>query len=222
VRLGIIPSAAHPLTTRLFERLLAEHPGVRLDITEAQGADLDALLDSGAVDLAVLFRFRRPSGSDERPLCVAHTYLVAAAGDPLTREASLPFARLHGLRLVLPRQPSHWRQALDETARSLGFRLDAAVEADSLTVQKALVSGGHGLYSVLGPYSVAAELRTGRLQASQLVEPDLTRYVTLALPRQGKLSPSCRVVAHTLQQLVESWGRQLTEPDAGAVVSGHT
>src|ERR1043166_5910693 len=57
VRLGIIPSAAHPLTTRLFERLQAEHPGIRLDIAEAQGADLDAMLDSGAVDLAVLFRF---------------------------------------------------------------------------------------------------------------------------------------------------------------------
>ena len=27
VRLGIIPSAAHPLTTRLFERLQADHPG---------------------------------------------------------------------------------------------------------------------------------------------------------------------------------------------------
>jgi LysR family nitrogen assimilation transcriptional regulator len=212
VRLGIIPSAAHPLTTRLFERLQAEHPGIRLDIAEAQGADLDAMLDSGAVDLAVLFRFHKPSGGDERLLCVAHTYLVSAPGDPLTSEATIPFARLAGLRLVLPRRPSHWRQALDETARSQGFKLEAVAEADSLTVQKELVARQSGLYSVLGPYSMTAELRTGRLQASKLVRPDLTRNITLALPRQGKLSPACRVVAATLQQLVESWGHQLTEP----------
>jgi LysR family transcriptional regulator, nitrogen assimilation regulatory protein len=213
VRLGIIPSAAHPLMTRLFERLQTAHPGIRLDIAEAQGAELDTMLDSGAVDLAILFRFHKPSSRDEAPLCEAHTYLVSAPGDELTREPTVHFARLAGLRLVLPRRPSHWRNALDETSRSLGFRLAPIVEADSLTVQKELVAGTPGLYSILGPYSFSAELRSGRLQASKLVKPDLCRHVTLALPKQGKLSPACRVVAQTVQELVERWGHQLTEPE---------
>lgn len=215
VRLGIIPSAAHPLMTRLFERLQAEHPGIRLDIAEAQGTELDAMLDSGTVDLAILFRFQRPSGRDERLLCEAHSYLVSAPGDELTRGPTLKFSRLQGLQLVLPRRPSHWRNALDETARSLGFRLEPVAEADSLTVQKELVARGPGLYSILGPFSIAAELRSGRLQASRLIKPDLCRHVTLAFPEQGKLSPACRAVAETVQQLVESWGHQLTEPPAG-------
>jgi LysR family transcriptional regulator, nitrogen assimilation regulatory protein len=212
VRLGVIPSAAHPLVTRLFERLQSEHPGVHLDVIEAQGAELDALLDAGAVDLAILFRFQRPSSREETLLCEANTFLVSASGDDLTREATLPFARLAGLRLVLPRRPSHWRNALDEAAKSLGFKLDAVAEADSLTVQKELVAGHPGLYSILGPYAFAAELRSGRLQATRLVRPDLVRHVTLALPRQGKLSPACRVVATAVQELVNAWGRQLMEP----------
>lgn len=212
VRLGVIPSAAHPLATRLFEELQAGHPGIRLNIAEAQGAELDAMLDSGAVDLAILFRYSRPGGSDERLLGVANTHLVSAPGDPLTRRPTLPFVRLKGLRLVLPRRPSHWRNALDETARSLGFRLEAAAEADSLTVQKELVARNPGLYSVLGPYAFAAELRGGRLQATRLVRPDLCRHVTLSFPKQGKLSPACRVVAQTVERLVASWGHQLTEP----------
>jgi len=212
VRLGLIPSAAHPLATRLFERLRAEYPGIRLDIAEAQGTELDQLLDSGALDLAILFRFRRPTGRDERLLSIANTYLVAAAGDALTREATLPFACLAGLPLVLPRRPSHWRHALDETARSLGFKLDPVAEADSLTVQKELVAARPGLYSILGPYAIAAELRAGRVQASKLVRPDLVRHVTLALPKHGKLSPACRVVAETIEQLVDGWGQRLTEP----------
>ena len=212
VRLGIIPSAAHPLVTRLFERLQAEHPGIRLDVAESQGTELDAMLDSGVVDLAVLFRYQRPSSREEKLLCVANTYLVSAPGDELTRGPSLNFSRLAGLKLVLPRRPSHWRNALDETARSLGFKLEPVAEADSLTVQKELVAHQRGIYSVLGPYSIATELRDGRLQASKLVRPDLCRHVTLAFPKAGKLSPACKAAAAVIQQLVGAWGQQLTEP----------
>jgi DNA-binding transcriptional LysR family regulator len=212
VHLGIIPSAAHPLVTRLFERLQAEHPGIRLDVAESQGTELDAMFDGGAVDLAILFRFHKPSGREERALGVASTWLVSAPGDALTRAPTVPFAKLVGLKLVLPRRPSHWRNALEETARSLGFKLDAVAQADSLTVQKELVAHTPGVYSILGQYSIAEELRNGRLQASRLVRPDLTRHVTLALPRQGKLSPACRVVAQTVEQIVAGWGQQLTQP----------
>jgi LysR family transcriptional regulator, nitrogen assimilation regulatory protein len=171
------------------------------------------MLDSSAVDLAILFRFHKPSSRDETLLCEAHTYLVSGPDDVLTSEPTLPFARLAGLRLVLPRRPSHWRNALDETARSLGFKLAPVVEADSLTVQKEVVAATRGLYSVLGPYSISAELRSGRLQASKLVKPDLCRHVTLAMPRQGELSPACRVVARMVQELVQGWGKQLAEPE---------
>jgi len=213
VRLGIIPSAAHPLVTRLFARLQTEHPGIRLNIVEGQGIELDAMLDSGTVDLAVLFRFNRPSGRDEKLLSVAHTFLVSAPGDKLTAEPTINFARLAGTRLVLPRRPSHWRNALDEAARSLGFKLEPVAEVDSLTVQKALVAEIPGLHTVLGPYSIAAELQSGRLQASKLMHPDLKRHVTLSLPKQGKLSPASRVTAEIIEELVKSWGHQLTEPD---------
>lgn len=212
VRLGILPSAAHPLMTRLFERMQAQHLGIRLNVAEAQGAELDTMLDSGAVDLAILFRFQRPGGQEEKLLSTVHTYLVSAPGDEITAQPDVDFARLAGLRLILPRRPSQWRQALDETARSLGFKLDGVAEVDSLTLQKELVACTPGLYAVMGPYAMSGELERGQLQASRLVNPDLCRHVTLALPRHGKVSPACRVVAETVQQLIGAWGQQLTEP----------
>jgi DNA-binding transcriptional LysR family regulator len=211
IRVGILPSAAHPLMTRLFERLQSAHPRIRLSIVEAQGKELDAMLDSGSVDFAVLYRYRPPKGHEERQLCVAHTYLVSAPFDPITARPTLDFAHLAGLKLVLPRRPSHWRQALDETARSLGFKLEVALEADSLTLQKEAAANMPGLYSVLGPYTVMAELERGRLQATRLVKPDLTRHVTLAIPRQGKQSRACREVIAVLESLVKSWGGSLTD-----------
>jgi hypothetical protein len=79
-------------------------------------------------------------------------------------------------------------------------------------VQKELVARTPGLYSVLGPFSMASELRSGRLQAAPLVRPELVRHVTLAMPKQGKLSPAVRVVGHHIEELVASWGAQLSEP----------
>ena len=92
------------------------------------------------------------------------------------------------------------------------YKRQPVAEADSLTVQKELVAHQRGIYSVLGPYSIAAELRDGRLQASKLVRPDLCRHVTLAFPKAGKLSPACKAAAAVIQQLVGAWGQQLTEP----------
>jgi hypothetical protein len=45
----------------------------------------------------------------------------------------------------------------------------------------------------------------GRLQATRLVKPDLKRHITLALPRQGKLSPACRVVEQAILALGDTW-----------------
>jgi DNA-binding transcriptional LysR family regulator len=75
-----------------------------------------------------------------------------------------------------------------------------------------LVAHSQGLYSVLGPYAIAEELRSGRLQATRLIRPDLVRHVTLAFRKQGKMLPAARAVADRIQQQVRSWGDQLTEP----------
>jgi len=209
VRLGILPSAAHPLVTQLFLRLRDEYPRIRLNVREGQGGELDALLETASVDLAILFRYHRPSGSDEQWLASAGTFLVSRPDDPITRHATIDFGRLADLRLVLPRRPAHWRAVLDETARSKGFSLRAEVEADSLRVQKELVAHTPRLYSLLGPFSIADELRDGRLRASRVVNPDLRRHVTLALPRHGALTPASRIVSRLIRELVEGWGHRL-------------
>ncbi|MBK6386148.1 MAG: LysR family transcriptional regulator [Rhodoferax sp.] len=133
VRLGILPSAAHPLMTRVYQRLQQDYPGITLNIREGQGGELDAMLDSGSVDMAILFRFDKPHTPDETLLATAGTLLVSSPGLPLTQGETVEFRKLEGVPLVLPRRPAHWRSILDEAARSKGFSLNAVVEADSLT-----------------------------------------------------------------------------------------
>lgn len=214
VRLGILPSAAHPLMTHVFKRLHHEFPKITLNIREGQGGELDAMLESGSVDMAILFRYEKPRNADETLLTTASTYLVSRPGLSLTHADTVEFRRLEGLPLVLPRRPAHWRAILDETAKSKGFHLQAALEADSLRVQKEVIADNPHLYALLGPFSVDQEIQAGRLQAAKVVSPDLKRYVTLAHPKQGQLTQASRIVSQFIRETVTKWNGKITEPNA--------
>lgn len=214
VKVGILPSVAHPLMTQVFKRLHHEFPKITLNIREGQGGELDAMLDSGSVDMAILFRYDKPNNSDETLLATASTYLVSRPGLSLTHSDTVEFRRLEGLPLILPRRPAHWRSILDETAKSKGFHLQATLEADSLRVQKEVIADNPHLYALLGPFSVDQELRTGRLQAAKIVSPDLKRYVTLAHPKQGQLTQASRIVSQLIRETVIGWDGQIAMPGA--------
>src|ERR1700736_5900342 len=56
VRLGILPSSAHPLVSTLYYRIKERYPLVQLSVAEWQGAQLETWLEDGSIDLAILFR----------------------------------------------------------------------------------------------------------------------------------------------------------------------
>lgn len=219
VRIGILPSAAHPLMTEVFRRLHTEYPKVRLNVREGQGNELDALLDTGSVDMAILFRYQKTTSPDESLLSTAATYLVSSPGLPYTQTETVEFKRLEGLPLVLPRPPSHWRHLLDETARSKGFNLTAVIEADSLRLQKEIIANHPALYALLGPFSVHEALQSGQLKAAKVISPELKRYVTLAHSRQGHFTRASRIVSQIIKETCLSWEGDLNAPglsNAGA------
>jgi LysR family transcriptional regulator, nitrogen assimilation regulatory protein len=215
VKIGVLPSAAHPLMTHVFKRLHHDYPKIKLNIREGQGSELDALLDTGAVDMAILFRYEKPNGNEETLLSTANTYLVSSPGLSLTHSETVDFKRLEGLPLVLPRRPSHWRSILDETAKSKGFGLTCEVEADSLRVQKEIIAANPHMYALLGPFTVHEELRMGKLQAAKVMAPDLKRYVTLANSKQGHFTQASRIVARLIVQTVAQWQGQISQPLRG-------
>ncbi len=221
VRIGILPSAAHPLVTTVYERARERYPRIRLSVREGQGAELDALLDSGAVDLALLFRHEKSARGDEQHLATVDTFLVGAANDEITRAASIPFARLDRLPLVLPSRPSSWRHLLDEVSRRKGIALQVVLEADSVTIQKEVAAKG-GTYTLLGPYAMMEDVRAGRLQAARIVNPDLKRSITLAMPKTGSLTLACKVIARLIQQTareLEGEGAWRLGPNAKAAAN---
>lgn len=200
VRIGVMPSAAHPLVTTLYDRLRQRYPLVQLSVREGQGAQLETWLEDGSLDLAVLYRHHAIPRNGDVYLAQTPTYLVSAADDAIKQQATMPFSALKDLPLVLFCRPSSWRDRLDQISAECGISLNVVLEADSLALQTRIVAAG-GVYALLGPYAIDAAVKDRKLQATQIVEPAITRHVALAMSRHGELTLACRTVMRELQDI---------------------
>src|SRR5207344_95357 len=203
VRIGSLPSTAHPLVSTLYKQLKDRYPLIQLSVREGQGAQLETWLEDGSVDLAILYRTSPSPRNGDTYLVETSTYLVSAAGDRLTSRPTVPFSALHNLPLVLFCRPSSWRNHLEQLSTEHGVTLNVALEADSLSLQTHIVAEG-GIYALLGPYAITAASKDCRLQSSKLVDPVVSRHIALAMSRHGQLTLACRTVMQMTREIAKS------------------
>lgn len=208
VRIGSLPSMAHPLMSTLHQRLKDKYPLIQLVVREGQGAQLETWLEDGSVDLAVLYRTSVSPKNADTYLVETSTYLVGAAGDPLTSRPTVRFSELHNLPLVLFCRPNSWRNHLEQIGAERGVSLNVVLEADSLSLQTHIASEG-GVYALLGPYAISAASKDRRLQSSKLVDPVVTRHIALAMSRHGSLTLACRTVMEITREIAKSGAARL-------------
>jgi DNA-binding transcriptional LysR family regulator len=210
VRIGSLPSTAHPLVSTLYQRLKERYPLIQLAVREGQGAQLETWLEDGSVDLAILFRISKAPKNGDTYLMETPTYLVSAAGDPLTSRPTVRFSALNNLPLVLFCRPSSWRNHLDHISTERKVALNVALEADSLSLQTSIVSHG-GIYALLGSYAIAAAAKNRRLQSSKLVDPVINRHIALAMSRHVNLTLAARTVMQVTREIAASGVAELRE-----------
>jgi len=203
VRIGSLPSTAHPLITTLYYRLKKRYPLIRLAVREGQGAQIETWLEDGSVDLAILYRTSAMPRNGDIYLVETATYLVGPEGDALTSQATVPFPALDKLPLVLFCRPGSWRNRLEELSNEHGISLNVVFEADSLSLQTQVVSDGN-IYALLGPYAIAAASGNCRLQSSKIVDPPITRHIALAMSRFGEMTLASRTVMQIAREIASS------------------
>jgi DNA-binding transcriptional LysR family regulator len=153
------------------------------------------------VDIALPYRYARRVPAGEDRLAVVDTYLVGPAGDSLTRATTVRFAQLDRLPLILPSAPNALRVLLDQLARRKGISLSVMIEADSLPLQKEITADS-GCYTVLPLHAVFADVKAGRLQAAQIVNPGIERTIVIGTTTQRPLSTAAREIGKLISTLV--------------------
>lgn len=97
-RLAAYPSAAATLVPRAVAGLRARHPEVDVELTEAEPPEAMGLLESGDVDVALVFGYDGDPAAGQgfvwRPLATEAVALVLAADHPLAGRRRLTLAQL--------------------------------------------------------------------------------------------------------------------------------
>lgn len=215
VTLGSLPSINSPLIGRLFTQLRVECPQVSLKVLEGSSGQVEEWLTDARVDIAILYRYAPTLPEMEQSLAVVDSYLIGPPGDRLTSAHEVGFDQLDQLPFILPSAPNGLRTSLDAVARQRRITLAPVIEADSLPLQKGLVSTER-LYTVLPLHAVWSELKEGKVQAARIVGPTLQRTIALATAKSKGPARAVSAVSALITRIVDDMTRDgmVNSPEA--------
>lgn len=185
VAFALPSSVGMALSVPLAETVRHEHPGIMLRAMDAMSGHVQAWLESGAVDLGILYNVEAVRHLKVTPLLVEELYLVAAAdawphpvGPGGVAVAPVTLREAAALPLVLPSRSHGLRERIEASARAAGVGLNVTIEMDALVQIKELAARGSG-YSILAHAAVRKEVEAGEIVLTPIVEPVLRRTVHL-------------------------------------------
>ncbi|MFT3717831.1 LysR family transcriptional regulator [Pseudorhodoferax sp.] len=199
VHLGVLASFSPRLATEVFTAVRQRFPGIVLRLSSGLSGALAERVAEGDVDLALLSTNAREHHSREIPIGTVAHVLVGPPGDPLTAAASVAFARLDGVPLVVPGRPYAFHNLLEHWAARRRIRLNVVAECDALDLQKQLIRTA-GVHAIMAGSAVRAEVAAGMLQAAPVVAPALRRNIVLRVSALRPPTAACREVLRIVEQ----------------------
>ena len=181
VTLGLLPSTVDIISGGLISAVAVAYPGIRIRLTVGYAGTLLRWLESGEVDAALLYGAERSAAIQTSRLVEEPLWVVGPKDAGLRPDRAVPLAGLVEHPLVLPSAPHGIRALVEHACAVAQVSLRVSAETNALSVQRALVLGGHGL-TILPPIAVADDLRMGRLSGAPLADPPIHRAIVLGLP----------------------------------------
>lgn len=206
VRLAAFPSAAATLVPAAVTVLHERHPGLALDLVEAEPPEASELLRGGSVDLALTFAYPdqpEPEGLTSEVVLEDPLYFVAPRGVD-SGDGPLDLARFAGTRWVTGCQ--RCRSELLALCADAGFAPDIAFASDDYVAVQSLVASGIGV-TVLPGLALRAHCHPG-VERRQV--PGAARRIQVttygALPHPASVDAVAAVLAEVSAAGVASAG----------------
>jgi DNA-binding transcriptional LysR family regulator len=207
--IGFIPMINHdgPLMrtiTAALEKWGAAYPNVRLQIQEAPTQTLHRWVESGAISFALVEA--HVSRTSQLDLHTRDSFgVVSRAAAAILQPGDVPLRQLADLPLVLPGDAFGLRQILDRAAGELDMRLVPQMEVNSLTMILALIRR-MPLATILPQPAVRPYVEAGILQFNPIVEPAISRRLSILFSAARSLTEIERSLIATLREMLASAG----------------
>jgi DNA-binding transcriptional LysR family regulator len=200
VRVGLLESVLDVLAEPLATAVVSRHPGIELRILTAYSGYLRDWLDSGDIDMSLLYNLDDTASLSVVPLLREPLWAVAPPGTGLSPSSPVPWEKVLAQPLVLPVTGHGLRALIDQARSELTAQPRVTMQTNSMRLQKKLVLAGHG-WTVLPAAGVAGDVAAGIFSGAPLTAPEMVRSVVLGLHRGRRTPPPVDAVASELTRL---------------------
>ncbi len=199
VILGISAAIGPTLTVPVLTQAHARHPAVHLQLVEGISADVQEWLNTGRLDLAVVFDRIGSSAIVREEFLVEEELLLVSPASFQRNSTTVPGVRLQHLPLLLSRPGGKLRSVIDAYTQALGFQLQPIAEVDSVMAMIGAVESGLG-HAILPYGAIRASLDAGKVAVSHLVSPGLSRALYLTQSTDRVPTRAARAIADIVRE----------------------
>ncbi|HAF1713970.1 TPA: tricarballylate utilization LysR family transcriptional regulator TcuR [Salmonella enterica] len=207
VSVGMAPSTASILGIPFIHAMQKNYADVRLHVVESLSGNLERMINTRQIDLAVVFQkdkilrwSARPILEEQLFLIGSHALLAALPDNPITPE------QLAGIPLIMPSQGHGLRGRLDAVCQEHALNVEIVAEIDGLALLMRAVRDGLG--ATLQPGAAISHLDNDALRVIGVHNPVLSRPNFLVSLSDDELTPAglaARVVlTKVMRQLVDA------------------
>ncbi|BDA84886.1 LysR family transcriptional regulator [Aureimonas sp. SA4125] len=219
VVLGLPTTVCRGMTVPLVNAVQRRFPRINLHLVEAMTGSLDEWMQTGKIDVALLYDRKAFENIVANDVMVEELKLILPAGHARAGLRAISFNEATALPLVLPARPHVLREVVETFAARAGTEPHIAMNCDSLQGIIALV--GDGYASVYPSFALRDEIRRGELVAIPIVDPTPKWRVSIVLARRNANSRAAEAIAGLVDEVARSlvvdgsWDaqlRRLTDP----------
>lgn len=207
VSVGMAPSTASILGIPFIHAMQENYADVRLHVVESLSGNLERMINTRQIDLAVVFQkdkilrwSARPILEEQLFLIGSHALLAALPDNPITPE------QLADIPLIMPSQGHGLRGRLDAVYQEHALNVEIVAEIDGLALLMRAVRDGLG--ATLQPGAAISHLDNDALRVIGVHNPILSRPNFLVSLSDDELTPeglAARVVlTKVMRQLVDA------------------
>lgn len=187
ITIGVTPSIGRQLGANLLLDAHRIMPNLFLRVIEGFSVPLREAACRGELDFGFMYDIERHPSLEIAELLREHFALITRNDGKKAKERSIALRHVLKHKLVFQSDHKAVHQALREAAQRHAISLDIALETQSVEAICDIVE--RGLAAAVLPYGIMAEaVRTGRVNARRIVEPNLSRTLYLVRSRKSRFS----------------------------------
>ena len=201
VRVALSVGTAALIGPKLVQRMENTYPEVVVSIVDGLSHQTGETIESGQVNLGIVTGAEILDGATTQPVLAENLYLVSKRAGKRPASNTVTLSDVATCDLVMPGRSVHLRRYLEEMASRNQLTLKIRYEQQSLLTILSLVRAGVGSV-VIGWPAIQSLWESGDIDAHRIIEPELSRIVSLAVPNHRPLSPAAKVTYNTLNNLL--------------------